>query len=203
MNNKKNKRKQSRKLLPLILAIIALVSMLAMSASAADPDCLCYSGDSYGSFYASEVTDYWIYECGDCSTLRYFYEPGSFARFEGFCVGDGPYFDGVNESLVVGFCGEVNGEGTCVDFNPTMVDSLPTSAPADNKGLVGRMISNIVTPIGGVLAGIGSAIVDFFNVAVLTTEGELTTFAVWALAFFGIGFGLGVTKFITNLVKRG
>ena len=68
--------------------------------------------------------------------------------------------------------------------------------------MVANMVTAIVDAIKGVLTGVGSAIVDFFNVAVLTTDGELTTFAVWALAFLGIGFGLGVIKFITNLVRR-
>lgn len=68
--------------------------------------------------------------------------------------------------------------------------------------MVAKMIESIVSALTGVLTGVGSAIVDFFDVAVLTTEGELTTFAVWALAFLGISFGLGVVKFITNLVRR-
>lgn len=68
--------------------------------------------------------------------------------------------------------------------------------------MVQKMITTITDAIGGVLQGIGGAIVDFFDVAVLKTDGELTTFAVWALAFLGIGFGLGVVKFITNLVRH-
>lgn len=68
--------------------------------------------------------------------------------------------------------------------------------------MVQKMITTITDAIGGVLRGIGGAIVDFFDVAVLNTDGELTTFAVWALAFLGIGFGLGVVKFITNLVRH-
>lgn len=203
MNNKKNKRKQRRKLFSVLLAVVALVSMLAVSVSASEPDCECYS-DYYlgGSFYASDVTDYWILECGDCHTLRYFYEAGSFARFEGFTVGDGPYWDGVNESLAVGFCGERNGEGTCDDFNGVLVDGLPANAPADNKGFLGQMISAITDSIGGILVGIGASIVSFFDVTVLTENNELSTFAIWALAFLGIGFGLGVVKFITNLVRK-
>ena len=68
--------------------------------------------------------------------------------------------------------------------------------------MVTKMITTIVEAITGMLTGVGSAIVDFFDVAVLTADGSLTTFAVWALAFLGIGFGLGVVKFITNLVRR-
>lgn len=67
--------------------------------------------------------------------------------------------------------------------------------------MVTKMISAITQAISGVLSGIGGAIVDFFDVAVLNGS-ELTTFATWALAFLGIGFGLGVVKFITNLVRH-
>ena len=68
--------------------------------------------------------------------------------------------------------------------------------------MVTKMITTITEAIGGVLSGIGGAIVDFFDTAVLTAEGEMTTFAVWALAFLGISFGLGVVKFITSLVRH-
>lgn len=68
--------------------------------------------------------------------------------------------------------------------------------------MVAKMIQNIVDAITGVLTGVGSAIVNFFDATVLTAEGDLTTFAVWVLAFLGIGFGLGVVKFITNLIRR-
>lgn len=68
--------------------------------------------------------------------------------------------------------------------------------------MVTKMITAITESIAGVLSGIGGAIVDFFDVAVLNSDGELTTFAVWALAFLGIAFGLGVVKFITNLVRH-
>ena len=68
--------------------------------------------------------------------------------------------------------------------------------------MITDMISSITDALGGVLTGTGKSIVDFFNTTVLTSDGELTTFAIWALAFLGIGFGLGVVKFITNLVRR-
>lgn len=68
--------------------------------------------------------------------------------------------------------------------------------------MVTEMITTITDALGGVLSGTGGAIVDFFNTAVLTADGKMTTFAVWALAFLGISFGLGVVKFITNLVRH-
>lgn len=69
--------------------------------------------------------------------------------------------------------------------------------------MVQEMISTIVGAITGMLTGVGSGIVDFFNTTVLTSEGKLTTFAAWLLAFLGIGFALGVVKFVTNLVRSG
>lgn len=68
--------------------------------------------------------------------------------------------------------------------------------------MVANMIKNITDAITGVLTGVGGAIVDFFDVTVLTENGDLSTFAVWVLAFLGISFGLGVVKFITNLIRR-
>ena len=68
--------------------------------------------------------------------------------------------------------------------------------------MVQKMITTITDALGGVLTGTGKSIVDFFDHTVVNSDGELTTFAVWALAFLGIGFGLGVVKFITNLVRH-
>ena len=68
--------------------------------------------------------------------------------------------------------------------------------------MVQEMISTVTQSISGILTGIGSAIVDFFDVAVLTTNGELTTFAVWALAFLGVSFGLGAIGWIVGKVGR-
>lgn len=67
---------------------------------------------------------------------------------------------------------------------------------------VGDMLNPITTGIGGILTGVGSTIVSFVDATVLDDNGNLTTFAVWALAFLGIAFGLGVVKFITFLVKK-
>ena len=68
--------------------------------------------------------------------------------------------------------------------------------------MVQEMISTVTQSISGILTGSGSAIVDFFDVAVLTTNGELTTFAVWALAFLGVSFGLGAIGWIVGKVGR-
>ena len=72
--------------------------------------------------------------------------------------------------------------------------------------MVTKMISTIVEAISGLLTGVGTSIVNFFDGTVIakTAEGgvELTTFAVWALAFLGIGFVFGTIKYIMGLVRN-
>ena len=68
--------------------------------------------------------------------------------------------------------------------------------------MVGSMVTTVTAGLGGILVGIGSSIATFFDNTVLDADGNLTTFAIWALAFLGIAFALGVVKFITFLVKR-
>lgn len=203
MKEKKIKRKQNRKILPVVLVIVMLVSMLAVSASAAEAECGCYGEDNVDVSFTlrrSEVKDYWILECYSCHVLRYFYEAGSFERLTDYEVSDGPYYDSVNGNFLAGMCG--GDEGMCVDFQPACVDGLPTNAPSDNKGMVGKMVAAITTSVTAILGGVGSAVVGFFDSTVLAENGQLSTFAVWLLAFLGIAFALGVVKFITNLVRK-
>ena len=68
--------------------------------------------------------------------------------------------------------------------------------------MVANIIQTVTTAIGSFVTGIGSSVVDFFNTTVLTTEGELTTFATWSLVFLGIGFGSMIFKWVTNLIRR-
>lgn len=68
--------------------------------------------------------------------------------------------------------------------------------------MVANIIQTVTTAIGSFVTGIGSSVVDFFNTTVLTAEGELTTFATWALVFLGIGFGSMIFKWVTNLIRR-
>ena len=68
--------------------------------------------------------------------------------------------------------------------------------------MVANIIQTVTTAIGSFVTGVGSSVVDFFNTTVLTADGELTTFATWALVFLGIGFGSMIFKWVTNLVRR-
>ena len=67
--------------------------------------------------------------------------------------------------------------------------------------MVTKMISAIVEAISGMLTGIGTSIVGFFDGTVIGSEGELTTFATWCLAFLGIGFAFGIVKWVTAKVR--
>lgn len=65
-----------------------------------------------------------------------------------------------------------------------------------------NIVQTVTSAIGSFVTGIGSSVVDFFNTTVLTTDGELTTFATWSLVFLGIGFGSMIFKWVTNLIRR-
>ncbi len=68
--------------------------------------------------------------------------------------------------------------------------------------MVANIIQTVTTAIGSFVTGIGSSVVDFFNTTVLTSDGELTTFATWSLVFLGVGFGSMIFKWVTNLIRR-
>ena len=68
--------------------------------------------------------------------------------------------------------------------------------------MVANIVQTVTTAIGSFVTGIGTSVVDFFNTTVLTADGELTTFATWALVFLGIGFGSMIFKWVTNLIRR-
>ena len=68
--------------------------------------------------------------------------------------------------------------------------------------MVANIVQTVTSAIGSFVTGIGTSVVDFFNTTVLTTDGELTTFATWALVFLGIGFGSMIFKWVTNLIRR-
>ena len=56
------------------------------------------------------------------------------------------------------------------------------------KAVVGAIISTITT----FLSGVGTAFVEFFDVTLLTAEGQLTTFATWCLVLIGLTFAMTV-----------
>ena len=205
--NKKNKIKKTRKLLPVLLCIVLMLSMFTLSAFAEETEC----EHSWIPAYVSSDFKQFTVECQECQLQNIYYaysisdasekhcDNGAWEyRYADFVVVNN---DGTAEVSLVYYC-------SCDEDNylrflygsltPPIVDTPET----ENKSLIGSMISTITDSLGGILVGVGSSIVAFFNGTVLTAEGELTTFAIWALAFLGIGFGFGVIKFITNIVRK-
>ena len=64
---------------------------------------------------------------------------------------------------------------------------------------LGAIVTTIVEAIAAFFTGVGSAIVDFFEGIVLTSEGGLTTFATWTLVFMGVSFAC---TFIWALLRK-
>lgn len=58
--------------------------------------------------------------------------------------------------------------------------------------MIESVVAAIVTTITTFLSGVGTAFVDFFNVTLLTDEGQLTTFAIWCLILIGLTFAMTV-----------
>lgn len=58
--------------------------------------------------------------------------------------------------------------------------------------MIQSVVSAIVTTITTFLTGVGHAFVDFFNVTLLTGEGQLTSFATWCLVLIGLSFAMTV-----------
>ena len=75
--------------------------------------------------------------------------------------------------------------------------------------MVTDIIDTIITVIQGLLAGIGAAIVDYFQSLVLVEDGttpgtyldELNAFGVFIFVLLGIGAAFGLASLIFNLVR--
>lgn len=67
------------------------------------------------------------------------------------------------------------------------------------------MIEKVVSAITGTLTSFGTGVATFFNdfvkELVFTTEGELSAFASWGLAFLGLSLVLGLGAFIVGMVR--
>lgn len=60
--------------------------------------------------------------------------------------------------------------------------------------MVSEIITSITTAFTGLLTGLGTGIVTVFDGLVMTSEGKLTSFAMWALAFLGVGLAIAIYK---------
>ena len=67
--------------------------------------------------------------------------------------------------------------------------------------MVTSIVETITQAFTGLLGGLGSGIVGFFDDVVMATEGEgISNFATWALVFLGISFAIFIVRKITGKV---
>lgn len=66
--------------------------------------------------------------------------------------------------------------------------------------MVTEIVSAITSAFTGLLTGLGSGIVDVFDKIVMTSEGKLTNFAIWTLAFLGVGLAIAIYKSVCRKV---
>lgn len=220
---KMRKRKTMKKALPVALAVVLLLSMFALGASAETTEAeefgLCEHWDDLKIIYPrSEAWD--VYETGfftfTCDICNVSYKVGfdphpnvhdyyiKSCSYYTFDLADGADFDEVSGSVWFDIISSEDGvilEAGLIQ-KVTSVEIIPLSFDGSSNSMVGSMVTTVTAGLGGILVGIGSSIVTFFDNTVLDADGNLTTFAIWALAFLGIAFALGVVKFITFLVKR-
>lgn len=208
------KIKNKKRVLPIVLAVVLLMTLFTIGASALTPEevglCDCVLGQKLE--YNREECEQFIGDsntvtivCDECENRYQIYDQ-YMTTLEHF-----PDYDLMTYWLDVpgdeiALCWEVSLEGVGQDGTENSSGiSITVLPPASSEGdsMVGSMVGTVTTGIGGILVGIGSAIVGFFDTTVLNADGTgLSTFAIWALAFLGIAFALGVVKFITNIVRK-
>ena len=209
------KRKVIKKVLPFALAVVLLLSMFALGASALAYedyglcDCIMERYFCVGTLDVTSANV--VLECPVCG-MDYEIEsefaevPDSYDPF--YCsdnlyyLEDASIYDDGGDGVYVGF-NYFHPETHVEESIRGKVKSVNVlSSIVDSPSVVGNMTATITNALGGILLGVGGGIVQFFDNTVLDSNGNLTTFAIWALAFLGIAFALGVVKFITFLVKR-
>lgn len=71
--------------------------------------------------------------------------------------------------------------------------------------MVGSIVKAITDAFSGLLSGLGSGIVEFFDDVIVTTGSDgtvgLSNFATWALVFVGVSLALFVVRKITAKVS--
>ena len=210
------KRKVIKKVLPFALAVVLLLLMLALGASALSHgdyglcDCIMRR-DVFVENMCLTATKL-VVECPECAMVYQIemeltvffdadvYDP-SCCTYYFYYLDDGDPSD-IGDGVFVCYQFynvELDRDGGAI-FKVNSVNDL--SSIVDSPSVVGNMTGTITNALGGILLGVGGGIVQFFDNTVLDSNGNLTTFAIWALAFLGIAFALGVVKFITFLVKR-
>ena len=210
------KRKVIKKALPFALAVVLLLSMFALGASALFHGdyglCDCIMGRDVSVENMCLTATKLVVECPECAMVyqiemeltEFFdadvYDPSCCTSYS-YYLDDGDSND-IGDGVFVCYYFynvELDRDGGAV-FKVNSVNDL--SSIVDSPSVVGNMTGTITNALGGILLGVGGGIVQFFDNTVLDSNGNLTTFAIWALAVLGIAFALGVVKFITFLVKR-
>lgn len=208
------KRKLLKRVLPALFAVVLMLSAFAVGASALTPSetGLCECILTNGVVVTRSQVDLINYEIVDvvCPVCESVYTIGSDCGEDTFS--DYPYyrleFDSMEDTNIVGgfTCLDENqlevGDGFEARFRDVVKTNTEPAPPTSDSNMVGSMVGTMTQGVGGILVGIGNAIARFFENTVLDANGNLTTFAIWALAFLGIGFAFGVVKFITFLVKK-
>lgn len=72
--------------------------------------------------------------------------------------------------------------------------------------MVTHIVEAVTSAFTGLLTGLGSGIVQFFDDVIVVTNGEgevtgLTNFATWALVFLGVSLALFIVRKITAKVS--
>ena len=59
-----------------------------------------------------------------------------------------------------------------------------------------NIITTIIEGATGILSGIGSGAVNFFESIFLTTDGNISSLGTYLLVFVGVGMAIGVMRWI-------
>lgn len=66
--------------------------------------------------------------------------------------------------------------------------------------MVTEIISTITEMVTGLLQGLGTGIVDFFE-ALFVTETGISSLAIWVIALLGLAIALGAVAWVSTLIR--
>lgn len=214
------KRKINKRVLLVALAFAVLASLFAVSASALTREelgvCECVIGqkeslNQHELDALEPIDDYYskaTLTCDDCG-VTYIFKINRVFNLADYGSDHLDIWLEISDDAENNLISRIefvdsNGDPQDGDMVGLTASDLIVIQPSDtpDTSMVGSMVSTMTQGVGGILVGVGNSIVGFFDNTVLDDNGNLTTFATWALAFLGLAFGLGVVKFITYLVKK-
>jgi hypothetical protein len=68
--------------------------------------------------------------------------------------------------------------------------------------MVNDIITTVVDTIQGLLAGIGTGVVDYFEALLLTSTGDLNAVGTFIFVLLGISAAFGLASLVFNMVRR-